>query len=52
MAAYDGNVFFSWGEVDRDFLCHSIPKPFLSALMGIHVDTALGKMIVDARITE
>jgi CubicO group peptidase (beta-lactamase class C family) len=38
MAAYDGNVFFSWGEVSRDFYVHSIRKPFLSALYGIHVN--------------
>jgi len=38
MAAYDGKVFFSWGEVDRNFRVHSIRKPFESALYGIHVD--------------
>ena len=38
MAVCDGKVFFAWGDVDRDFLCHSIRKPFLSALIGIHVD--------------
>lgn len=38
MAAYDGKVFFSWGEVNRNFRVHSIRKPFESALYGIHVD--------------
>ncbi len=38
MAACDGKVFFSWGETDRHFLCHSIRKPLLSALIGIHVE--------------
>jgi CubicO group peptidase (beta-lactamase class C family) len=37
MAAYDGKVFFSWGEVSRNFRIHSIRKPFTSALYGIHV---------------
>lgn len=37
IAAYDGKVFFSWGEVSRNFFVHSIRKPFLSALYGIHV---------------
>ncbi|MGD2123754.1 MAG: hypothetical protein PVJ76_18540, partial [Gemmatimonadota bacterium] len=32
---YDGKVLLSWGEVDRKFPCHSIRKPFLSALYGI-----------------
>jgi CubicO group peptidase (beta-lactamase class C family) len=38
MALYDGKVFFSWGDNTRNFRCHSIRKPFLSALYGIHVD--------------
>lgn len=38
MAAYDGQVFLSWGEVTRNFWTHSIRKPFLSALYGIHVN--------------
>lgn len=38
MALYDGKVFFSWGDVDRNYLCHSIRKPFLSALIGMYVD--------------
>lgn len=37
MAAHDGKVFLSWGEVNRNFWCHSIRKSFLSALYGIHV---------------
>ncbi len=36
MAAYDGKVFFSWGEVSRNLSVHSIRKPFLSALYGNH----------------
>lgn len=37
MAAYDGKVFFSWGEITKNFFVHSIRKPFESALYGIHV---------------
>jgi CubicO group peptidase (beta-lactamase class C family) len=37
MAAYDGKVFFSWGEITTNFFVHSIRKPFESALYGIHV---------------
>jgi len=37
MAAYDGKVFFSWGDTTRNFRIHSIRKPLESALYGIHV---------------
>lgn len=37
MAVCDGKVFFSWGDVSRDYRCHSIRKPFLSALLGIRL---------------
>jgi CubicO group peptidase (beta-lactamase class C family) len=36
--AYDGKVFFSWGEIERNYWCHSIRKPLLSSLYGIYVD--------------
>ncbi|MGD1987249.1 MAG: hypothetical protein PVF30_12220, partial [Desulfobacterales bacterium] len=35
---YRGKVLYHWGEIDRKFWVHSIRKPFLSALYGIHVD--------------
>jgi CubicO group peptidase (beta-lactamase class C family) len=38
MALYDGKVFLSWGAVARDYACHSIRKPLLNALCGIHVE--------------
>ncbi len=38
MVAYDGKVFFSWGDTTKDFRIHSIRKPIESALYGIHVD--------------
>ena len=34
---YDGQILFSWGEVSTNYYAHSIRKPFLSALYGIHV---------------
>lgn len=37
MALHDGKVFFSYGDISRNYMCHSIRKPFLSALYGIHV---------------
>jgi hypothetical protein len=37
MALYDGKVFFHWGNITKNYWCHSIRKPFLSALFGIHV---------------
>lgn len=36
MALYDGKVFFSWGDIDGRYPCHSIRKTFLSALYGIY----------------
>ena len=38
MIIYRGKVLYHWGEIDRKFWVHSIRKPFLSALYGIHVD--------------
>jgi len=38
MALHDGKVFFSWGEITKNYWCHSIRKPFLGALYGIHVE--------------
>ena len=32
MALHDGKVFFSYGDISRNYICHSIRKPFLSAL--------------------
>jgi CubicO group peptidase (beta-lactamase class C family) len=50
MAAYDGQVFFSWGEVSRNLYVHSIRKPFLSALYGIHVHR--GEINLDETLEE
>ncbi len=35
---HDGKVFFFWGDVEKNYRCHSIRKPFLGALYGIYVD--------------
>jgi hypothetical protein len=50
MALCEGKVFFSWGEISRNFLCHSIRKPFLSALYGIHV--AQGQINLDETLEQ
>ena len=50
MALHDGKVFFSWGEITRNYWCHSIRKPFLSALYGIHVEQ--GHIDLDATLEE
>jgi CubicO group peptidase (beta-lactamase class C family) len=37
MALYDGKVFIAWGNIATKYKVHSIRKPFLNALYGIHV---------------
>jgi CubicO group peptidase (beta-lactamase class C family) len=50
MAVYDGKVFFSWGNTTRNFWCHSIRKPFLCSLFGIHVEE--GDVNLDATLED
>ena len=50
MAVYDGQVFFEWGNISINFRCHSIRKPFLSALYGIYL--AKGDINLDATLEE
>jgi CubicO group peptidase (beta-lactamase class C family) len=38
LALHDGQVVFSFGDVKRKYMCHSIRKPFLGALYGIYVE--------------
>jgi beta-lactamase family protein len=38
MALYDGKVFYDKGNTRTNYWCHSIRKPLLSALYGIHVE--------------
>ena len=50
MAVYDGEVFYTHGNIVRNFGVHSIRKPFLGALYGIHVDQ--GNIDLDATLEE
>jgi len=50
MALYDGKVFFSWGNVTKNYWCHSIRKPFLSALYGIQA--VQGNIDLDATLED
>jgi len=50
MALYDGKVFFEYGKITYNYECHSIRKPFLSALYGIHV--AEGNININATLEE
>ena len=54
MMLYDGKVFLEWGDVETDYRCHSIRKPFLSGLIGmavedgvIDLDDTLGDLGID-----
>jgi CubicO group peptidase (beta-lactamase class C family) len=47
---HDGKVMYEWGEVEMNYWCHSIRKPFLSALYGIYVDK--GVINLDATMEE
>ena len=38
MIVQDGVVVAAWGDVERNFQCHSMRKSLLSGLIGIHVD--------------
>jgi CubicO group peptidase (beta-lactamase class C family) len=38
LVLYDGQVVFSFGDITRKYMCHSIRKPFLGALYGIYAD--------------
>lgn len=51
----DGQVAFSYGEVTRKYMCHSIRKPLLGALYGIYVDRGvieLGTTLKDLDIDD
>jgi CubicO group peptidase (beta-lactamase class C family) len=50
MVLYDGKVFFSWGKVTENYNLHSIRKPLLSSLYGIHA--AEGNINLDATLEE
>ncbi len=42
MALYDGKVFFSRGNIHKNYEVHSIRESFLSALYGIHFTRGRG----------
>lgn len=50
MMLYDGKVFISWGNVNKNYNCHSIRKPFLSVLYGIYRNR--GKIKLNATLEE
>jgi len=50
MALYDGKVFFSRGNIHKNYGVHSMRMPFLSALYGIHV--ARGNINLDATLAD
>jgi hypothetical protein len=50
MALYDGKVFFSRGNIHKNYEVDSIRKPFLSALYGIHF--ARGNINLDATLED
>jgi CubicO group peptidase (beta-lactamase class C family) len=50
LAVYDGKVFWSWGNLSYNYYCHSIRKPFLNALYGIHV--AQGNIDLEATMAD
>lgn len=50
MALYDGKVFYDKGNTKINYWCHSIRKPMLSALYGIHIDN--GNIDLDKTILE
>lgn len=35
---YKGAILKAWGEIERKFMCHSMRKSILSAVIGLHVD--------------
>ncbi|MBA7623680.1 hypothetical protein ES703_31078 [subsurface metagenome] len=55
LVVFDGAVLAAWGDVKRRYMCHSIRKSFLSALLGIHVDEGridLNRKLADLNIDD
>ena len=50
MVLYDGKVFIAWGNIAKKYQVHSIRKPFLNALYGIHVER--GHLNLDSTMEE
>ncbi len=47
---HDGKVFFEYGDIHRKLLLHSMRKPLLNALYGIHA--ARGEVDLDASLAQ
>ena len=47
LVLHHGRIVFSFGDITHKYMCHSIRKPFLSALYGIYVK----KGIIDIHTT-
>ncbi len=45
-----GKIVYSWGDIEHKYLCHSMRKSFLAALMG--EDVASGTIALDATLAE
>lgn len=45
--AYDGNIFFEWGDIYQKHTIHSIRKAMLNSLYGIYVE----KGVIDTSMT-
>lgn len=41
LVLHEGQVVFSFGDITRKYMCHSIRKPFLGALFGIYVEIGM-----------
>jgi CubicO group peptidase (beta-lactamase class C family) len=50
MALHNGRIFFEWGSTEAKYKVHSIRKPFLGAIFGIHV--ARGEISLSATLEE
>jgi len=50
MIVDDGVVVDAWGDITRNYLCHSMRKSLLSALYGIY--TAEGKIVLSKTLQE
>ncbi|MBN2022939.1 MAG: serine hydrolase [Pirellulales bacterium] len=50
LVVYDGAVLAQWGDTSRRYMCHSMRKSLLSALVGMHV--AAGDMDLDKTLAE
>ena len=50
LVLHDSQVVFSYGNITRKYVCHSIRKPFLGALYGIQVER--GVIALDTTLEE